>query len=144
MLDGFFFHLISSYFRFYACSIRCCVLFLFYAPSLFVSLIRSCSFCMRVFICLCVCVCLFGSCCHIWFSLRVILIFFSFILLPSTNKLKHNHLNHLILKIRLTRSHIFGFPVFCCIRSRWFFFFSLLFSPLSVLFFSRAVNYSAK
>lgn len=33
------------------------------------------------------------------------------VLLPSSNKLKHNHLNHFILKIRLTRSHISGFPV---------------------------------
>lgn len=134
--------------------------------------------------------CLFGWCCHIWFSLRVILIlrccvlrvFFFFlvfsqtsllVLLPSTNKLKHNHLNHCILKIRLTRSHISGFSVFCCIRSRWWFlvvvlFFSLSHSPRLTLLsslddafsallwpayflcvcvfflFGRAVSYSAK
>lgn len=71
--------------------------------------------------------------------------------LSSTNKLKHNHLNHCILKIRITRSHISGFPVCCCFRSRWWFSFSsrsrsrfvvAFFSLLLLFFLSSHCSYA--
>lgn len=115
------------------------------------------SFHTHMFVCVWVCLAhaaTFGS------AYVLFWIFFPSILLPSTNKLKHNHLNHLILKIRLTRSHISGFSVLLLIRSRWifffftlfssFFYFTLLWMPVSFLFsfffssFGRAVNCSAK